>query len=151
MQENLIAESNVEMKMALEGYDDFEISNLDESRIMINQIGVYSFQPMEGQVPARKVAALNEKAGLTIMTPIKKNGQLDFKPIIVDSHIPSGMEKGLDDVLTLLNWYSCRLARHQFRSRLTWVFMRRCKAHLNDGLTIVETEIKLAESRKCTK
>ena len=72
LKEGLIEEANIEMELALAGYADNEISNLDESRIMINQVGIYSFQPMEGSVPARKVAALNEKGGLTIMYPIKK-------------------------------------------------------------------------------
>ena len=87
------------------------ITNLDVSRIMINQVGLYSFQPAEGCVPARKVAVLNKKAGLTI----KKNGNLDFKALFVESslppasicftvnkqplrkkrHIPTGMEKKL--------------------------------------------------------
>ena len=69
--EAVITGASNEMKPILDKFKSSEIINCDESRIMTNFTGAYSFQPSaQEDVPARKINDLNGKHGLTIMQPI---------------------------------------------------------------------------------
>ena len=80
------------------------MSNIDESRIMLNESGKYSFQPkQQSQVPARSVNDLNPKAGVTVMAPIRRDGLNDFRPIIIDAHCERSFSSALIEVSSKKN------------------------------------------------
>ena len=90
----VIKGADIELKEAIAGYTEKEITNADESAIVLNYQGKTSFQPPSAQMEhARKCNDQDPKARVTIMHPISKNGTLDFKGLVIDKNLHRDMRK----------------------------------------------------------
>ena len=81
-----------ELAAALEGYSDNEISNMDESPILLNDQGNKSMQPPVAIGP-RTYNGLDPKSRLTIMVPINKSGKIDFPPLFIDKNVDKDLKR----------------------------------------------------------
>ena len=133
----VIKGADIELKEAIAGYTEKEITNADESAIVLNYQGKTSFQPPSAQMEhARKCNDQDPKARVTIMHPISKNGTLDFKGLVIDKNLHRDMRKemvlvrsGQDKTKKKRKWalnkqqkgkYYLALTESSFINRMVW-------------------------------
>ena len=88
----LIEAANQEIAAALEGYSPGEISNFDESKIVLNYVGDRSKCP-PGGFGGRSVNNLDNKKAVTIGQPLRQDGELDFYLLIIDDALSKDIKK----------------------------------------------------------
>ena len=89
----LLQRADKEFSLVLQGYEDCEIGNFDESGNLLNSCGTYSFM-LKGDTTSRKLNHLNNKERVTMAKIILKNGDSEC-PLIIDKARPNDLMKNL--------------------------------------------------------